>query len=154
MSHVSDLIGDGRLIQLRVAPCATVEQGSEQTALAYQARVGSQISDTGPELVDEARPAALAGAGRDVYLTIDVDVLDRAWMSATGYPADIGLTPAQLLRLIDIVLKGNTLIGCDVVEFAARRDDRDPKTLADGGRAVTILLHLLRHLSTRGNDRP
>jgi len=146
MSHVSDLLGPGRLLQLGVNPFATAEATSIESALAYLRRVGRQVSVTDPRLTDETALSALAGQGRDVYLTVDIDVLDAQSMSSTGYPAEVGLSVPHLLRLVDVVLAGNRLIGCDVVEFRADAADRSPKTLADGGRAVTILLHLLRYL--------
>lgn len=150
MSHVSDLVGPGRLLQLGVNPFATAEATSIDSALAYLRRVGRQVGVTDPALTDAAALSELAGRGRDIYLTVDVDVLDWQSMSATGYPAEVGLTVTQLLRVIDIVLAGNRLLGCDIVEFSADTADRTPKTLADGGRAVTILLHLLRHLRGGG----
>jgi arginase family enzyme len=150
MSHVSDLLGPGQVLQIGLNPFVTVETGAIESARAYLKRVGQQVSVTDPILSDETLLSALSGSGRDIYLTVDVDVLEWQSMSSTGYPAEIGLPLTQLLRIIDVVLADNRLIGCDVVEFAADATDRSPKTLADGGRAVAILLHLLRHL--RGSD--
>lgn len=143
MSHVSDRIGQGRLIQVGVAPYATVEMDSMHAMPGYFEAIGEQVSLLSPVLEDAAAFQSVVGRGRDVYLTVDVDVLDQSAMSSTGYPAAVGLGLRELLRLIDLTLSCNRLIGFDVVEFAAARDARDAKTLADAGRAALIFLHLL-----------
>ncbi|MBM0275407.1 arginase family protein [Micromonospora tarensis] len=154
MSHVADEIGPGGLVQIGIDPYATVEAVAAPAVLDYLATVGRQICLTSPELDDPEAIRDAVGRGVDVYLTVDVDVLDRSAMSATGYPADAGLTVRELLRSIDAVLAGNRLIGFDLVEFAAPRTARDPKTLADGGRAVTIMLHLLGWLTRQSRQAP
>jgi arginase family enzyme len=143
MSHVSDRIGPGRLIQVGVAPYATVEAGSADALQGLLRTVGKQVCLLSPEIAQADAFQTLVGSGNDVYLSVDIDVLDRTAMSSTGYPANIGLGVRELLRLIDLVLVGNRLIGFDLVEFAAPEEARDPKTLADAGRASLIFLHLL-----------
>jgi arginase family enzyme len=146
MSHVAALLGPGSLLQIGVDPFATAEAGLAEAVTAHLAAIGRQVCIGSAELEDPAALLGIAGRGRDVYVTVDVDVLDAGSMSSTGYPASIGLTPRELLHLIDLVIRENRLIGFDVVEFAAPHDARDAKTLADGGRAVTVFLHLLSRL--------
>jgi arginase family enzyme len=119
----------------------------------FLANAGKQISFASPEIDDEQAFRAVAGTGNDVYITIDVDVLDGAQMSATTYPAEVGLTMRQLLRLIDLVAEHNNVIGFDVAEFCAQRDDRSQATLADAHRAVLIVLHLLSWIRRQAGDR-
>lgn len=152
MSHVSDLLGPGRLLQIGVAPHMTVEDAARVAVAEYLAHVGRQVPLGSPELEDLHALDELSGRGRDVYVTLDIDVLERHAMSSTGYPADTGLTTGRLLGVLAAVLRGNRLVGCDLVEFAAPRDSRDPKTLADGGRAVAMLLHLLQALGRTPHD--
>lgn len=118
----------------------------------YLEAIGKQVCVTSPELEDPVAFRELVGAGADVYVTVDVDVLDRVDMSATGYPAELGLPIRQLLQLIDQVAAQNSIIGFDLVEFAADRDDRDPKTLADAQRAALIFLHLLAWVRRQADD--
>jgi arginase family enzyme len=152
MSHVSDCVGQGRVIQVGVSPYATVESEAADAMPAYLARVGRQIAFSAPEIDDPEAFLAVVGTGSDIYLTIDVDVLDSAEMSATGYPAVVGLSMRRLLRLIDLVARHNTLIGFDVVEFAAERGDRTATTLADAHRAAFIVLHLLSWVGRQATD--
>jgi arginase family enzyme len=149
MSHVVDLLGPGRLVQIGVGPYATVEADSLAAMPAYLASVGRQIPVLSAEIEDPAAVRAAVGPGADVYVSVDVDVLDSQVMSSTGYPAEVGLGLRELVRLIDLVLAGNRLIGFDVVEFGAPRDARDATTLADAGRAVLIVTHLLAWAAAR-----
>jgi arginase family enzyme len=144
MSHVSDCVGPGRLIQVGVSPYVTVEAEATGAMNDYLAGVGRQITVVSPEIDDPDAFRAAVGTGEDVYVTVDVDVLDAAVMAATGYPAEAGgLSMRRLLRLIDLVARHNHVVGFDVVEFAADREDRSKATLADAHRAALIVLHLL-----------
>jgi len=54
----------------------------------------------------------------DVYITIDLDVLDPAYMPATGTPEPGGISWRDLLRLIRIVAGKCRIRGFDVVELS------------------------------------
>lgn len=146
MSHVADELGAGRLIQIGVSPYASVERAAVEDVALYLSTVGRQVCVDAPDLFDDDALRTVVGSGRDIYVSLDVDVLERHAMSSTGYPADTGLSTRDLFHLLDVVLSANRLIGFDVVEFAAARQDRAPATLADGGRAAALVLRLLRAL--------
>ena len=153
MSYVSDRIGPGRLVQVGLSPYATVEASSAAALPGYLRPIGTQLSVTAPEIADMAAFHRVVGSGRDVYVSVDVDVLDRTEMSATAYPAEVGLSTLELLRLIDVALENNRIIGFDLVEFAAARNDREPKTLADAQRAALVFLHLLGWVRRQARNR-
>jgi agmatinase len=54
----------------------------------------------------------------DIYITIDLDVLDPAFMPATGTPEPGGLSWQQLLEIIRTVSTRCRVRGLDVVELA------------------------------------
>lgn len=62
-----------------------------------------------------------------VYITIDLDVLDPAYLPSTGTPEPDGLTYRDLIRTIQAIAKEHTIVGLDVVELcpnpAARASD-------------------------------
>ena len=62
-----------------------------------------------------ARAIATAGDG-PVYLTVDVDVLDPAFIPGTGTPEPGGMTTSDLLLAVRTVATELELIGVDVVE--------------------------------------
>jgi agmatinase len=51
-----------------------------------------------------------------VYLTVDVDVLDPAFIPGTGTPEPGGMTPSELLLAVRTVAAELELVGADVVE--------------------------------------
>jgi agmatinase len=61
------------------------------------------------------RAIAAVGPG-PVYLTVDVDVLDPAFIPGTGTPEPGGMTPTELLLAVRTVAAELELVGVDVVE--------------------------------------
>jgi agmatinase len=61
------------------------------------------------------RAIEAVGAG-PVYLTVDVDVLDPAFIPGTGTPEPGGMTAADLLLAVRTVAAELELVGADVVE--------------------------------------
>jgi agmatinase len=54
----------------------------------------------------------------DLYLTVDLDVLDPSFMPATGTPEPGGIAWRELVRLIRAASKRGRIRGFDVVELA------------------------------------
>jgi len=61
-------------------------------------------------------------AGREAYLSFDIDVVDPAFAPGTGTPSVGGLTSAEALAALR-ACRGATVVGADVVEVLP---DRDP----------------------------
>jgi agmatinase len=62
--------------------------------------------------------AALAALPTRVYITIDVDGFDPAYMPATGTPEPGGLGWYSVLRMLRLICATKTVVGVDVVELA------------------------------------
>jgi len=63
--------------------------------------------------------AVIRSLGRELYLTLDVDVLDPAEMPATGAPEPGGLSWSDLLDLIrGLAASRKKILGLDLVELA------------------------------------
>src|SRR6185437_3062132 len=72
-------------------------------------------------------------AGRPVYVTIDIDVLDPAHAPGTGTPEPGGITTRELLSAIHLIARsGVQVIGADLVEVAPIYDttEKTPITAA------------------------
>ena len=61
------------------------------------------------------RAIAAVGPG-PAYLTVDVDVLDPAFIPGTGTPEPGGMTSRELLLAVRTVAAALELVGADVVE--------------------------------------
>jgi agmatinase len=97
---------------------------------------------TAPDLaLDEANAlrqiSAAAQAADAVFVDIDCDAFDPAYFPATTHPQPFGLTPHQVLRVLDAAWSGR-LIGLAISEFDPSRDQND--------RALTLLMWLLEYV--------
>jgi len=59
----------------------------------------------------------LAELGNPVYITIDLDAFDPAYVPAVGTPEPGGLTWDEGLRLLRAVCERRQIVGCDIVEL-------------------------------------
>lgn len=71
----------------------------------------------------------LSMLSRNVYVTIDLDVLDPSVMPSTGTPEPGGLDWYQLVGLLEMVAKKRRVVGFDVVELCPS-ESRAPDFLA------------------------
>ena len=65
-----------------------------------------------------------------VYITVDLDVLDPAFMPSTGTPEPDGLSYRQVIDLLHYVLKRHEVVGLDVVELCPNQINKAPDFLA------------------------
>lgn len=66
----------------------------------------------------------------NVYLTIDLDVLDPAYMPSTGTPEPDGLTYREILNFLRLINARHNIIGLDVVELCPNEINKAPDFLA------------------------
>ena len=67
---------------------------------------------------------------KNVYITIDLDVLDPAIMPSTGTPEPDGLSYRQVLNLLKRIITEHNVIGLDVVELCPNEINKAPDFLA------------------------
>lgn len=66
----------------------------------------------------------------NVYITIDLDVLDPAYMPSTGTPEPDGLAYRDILNLLKLINERHNIIGLDVVELCPNAINKAPDFLA------------------------
>jgi len=93
--------------------------------------------------VRNVRPSQLGDEldGKDVYVHLDLDVLDPSVMPAQ-FPADGGLSDAGLRTLLGEVAGVAQLIGVEVCAFEAPEDESARTALAE--TVATIVQPLMR----------
>ena len=72
-----------------------------------------------------------------VYLSLDLDVLDEKFFSATGYPVKKGLNPKQLKKILDKLFKLKNFKAMDLVEYNPERDN---------GKSLKIVLDIVNRV--------
>jgi agmatinase len=111
MRRVAERLGDGRVYQFGI------RSGTREEF--EWAKVHTRLF---PDRVAEPLRACLGEwAGRPVYLTLDVDVLDPAFLPGTGTPEPGGITAEEAFAGV-LALVGTHLVGIDIVETMPAAD--------------------------------
>ena len=69
-------------------------------------------------------------AGRNIYISFDIDAYDLPYVPCTGTPEPFGLDPFQVLKLLKAINSSAKLVGMDMVEVGLRNDDYREGALA------------------------
>jgi agmatinase len=77
-------------------------------------------------------------AGRNVYISFDIDVYDLPYVPCTGTPEPFGLDPFQVLFLLKAIHPTARLVGMDMVEVGLKNND-----YREGALATQTLLRIL-----------
>ncbi|MDQ3985343.1 MAG: agmatinase [Actinomycetota bacterium] len=93
------------------------------------------------------------GDARNVFLSVDIDVLDPAYAPGTGTPEPGGLTTRELLRAVRALVLQRGLAGMDVVEVSPPYDHAGLTALAAHRVILEVLSALAMH-RTGGEPRP
>ena len=68
--------------------------------------------------------------GRDIYVSVDIDVLDPAFAPAVSYPEVGGMTSKELLYLLKRIFRIKSLKAMDIVEAIPSKDEKyDMRTI-------------------------
>lgn len=76
---------------------------------------------------------------KELYLSIDIDVIDPAFAPATGYPEPAGLTSRQFIYLIQRIKKIKSLKAIDLVEINEKIEGSE-QTIKLGSKILAELL--------------
>ena len=139
---------DGRdLVQVGIHPFANRRPLAE-----YCDEVGvrrftlADVAEHGPE--ESARMALEALSHVDaVYLTVDIDVLDRAFAPGTAAALPGGLDPRTLVRIVECICADPRVRALDVVEFDPERDVSDVTAYAAANVVIAGLAAVARRTS-------
>ncbi len=77
--------------------------------------------------------------GKELYVSIDADVIDPAFAPSTGYPEAGGLTSRQFIYLIQRIKKIKNLRAVDLVEIN-EKNDKDRTTVKLGAKILAELI--------------
>lgn len=77
-------------------------------------------------------------AGRNIYISFDIDAYDLPYVPCTGTPEPYGLDPFQVLKLVKAVSPDAKLIGMDMVEVGLKNGD-----YREGALATQTLFRIL-----------
>lgn len=102
-----------------------------------------EVAKLGPE--ETARAALRACSGTDeIYLSVDIDVLDRAFAPGTAAALPGGLDPRTLVSIVETICADPRVGAMDVVEFDPERDTADVTAYAVAHVVMAALAALAR----------
>ncbi len=130
MRRVWELVGDGRIHQFGIR---SGEKEEFEFAVTH--------ADLHRFTLDGWADTLRALAGKPVYLTLDLDVLDPSVLPGTGTPEPGGVTFSELLSAV-LALHTVRLVGCDIVELAPHYDQSSASTAAACKLVREILLQM------------
>ncbi len=79
--------------------------------------------------------------GKELYVSIDIDIIDPVFAPATGYPEPCGLSSRQFLYLVQRIKRIKTLRGIDLVEINEKKDkEYDNQTVRLGAKILAELI--------------
>lgn len=135
MRRVLDTIPRDRLYQLGIRSFSSPEE--------------MQATNVFPFAVEDAMPEVIKSiAGRPVYLTLDLDVLDPAYLADVQTPQPGGCSYTELARAL-AAFAGQYVVGADIVEFCPRtiQPSAGASTVAELVRELVLLVGLAPHLT-------
>lgn len=125
-----DIVGDGRIFQFGIRSGDREEfRFAEKHTIMYKTGIDGVSFDALPDVIEMLK-------GKNVYLTIDLDVLDPAFFCGTGTPEAGGATFNQLLDAIIKIGNSLNIVGADLNELSPHYDQ--------SGASTAIACKLLR----------
>ena len=129
-----------RLVQVGIRSSEAEERAFEQEGNVFHASRCHHTADA--EWIEEA-VNRLGHAGTPLYITVDLDAFDPAYLPETGTPEPGGLDWYQVTGLIRAAAEQHRVVGFDVVELAPRME-RSPSAFTAAKLLHKMLTYILK----------
>lgn len=130
-----EILGDGRIFQFGI-------RSGDRPEFAFAAAGHTTMH---PFDLDGVAALCDALAGKPVYFTLDLDVLDPSVFPGTGTPEPGGVTFLELLDAVHTVASDCRVVGCDINELAPTLDPTGVSTATACKIVRETLLALASH---------
>lgn len=136
MKRIWDITGDGKIFQFGI-------RSGTREEFDFALREKHTYMET--HTIDTFWKIVSTLGGKNVYLTIDLDVLDPSIFPGTGTPEPGGITYRMFEQIFKILKNSNiNLVGCDMVELSPDYDRSNVSTI--------VACKILRELSLVASD--
>lgn len=121
IKRIWDIIGDDKIFQFGIRSGTKEEFDFSLNENHTYMEVGN---------ITTFKPIVESLAGKNIYLTIDLDVLDPSIFPGTGTPEPGGITYRELENTFKILKQYNiNIVGCDIVELSPDYDNTKVSTI-------------------------
>jgi len=86
---------------------------------------------------------------QNVYISIDMDVLDPAYAPAVSTPEPEGITPTHLLDLLDMIMMDSNVVGLDTSEFTPLTNELSTTAFMNAKIVIESLTYMYRRRQLR-----
>ncbi len=139
IKRIWDIIGDNKIYQFGIR--SGTKEEFEFSLKDKHTYMETHTIDTFEEIIKSLD-------GKNIYLTIDLDVLDPSIFPGTGTPEPGGVTYKEFESIFKILKNSNiNLVGCDIVELSPDYDNTSVSTVT----ACKILRELTLVISDKIN---
>lgn len=136
IKRIWDITGDGKIFQFGI-------RSGTREEFDFALRERHTYMET--HTIDTFWKIVSTLGGKNVYLTIDLDVLDPSIFPGTGTPEPGGITYRMFEQIFKILKNSNiNLVGCDIVELSPDYDRSNVSTI--------VACKILRELSLVASD--
>ena len=126
---VDDLPSHEHLIQVGIRSTAK-ERSHWEKKFGHTQIWAQEIFDRGAGTIAEEIVAKLKSLGvEEVYVSFDIDCLDKQYAGATGTPEDGGLSPYEPMLILQALFDNFKITGADMVEIAPQVKGSDIKQI-------------------------
>ncbi len=130
--------------QIGINNYQSMESDNYLQASAYLKDIGVQISNLEVISSKEDMLMKQLPKGEEVYLTIDVDVLNKIYVPNTGYPAPLGMQLKDFYNIVTYICRNNNIIGVDVMEFGDSHKFDNQLSMCE--IVVDIILQVIKNI--------
>lgn len=118
ISWIKHYMPETNILQVGINNYQSVAEYNLNNVIHYLNYIGQRITNTeifnnNQEYLENKLPK-----NQDIYLTIDVDIINAIYMPSTGYPAETGINLETLFFIIKQICSYNNIIGIDIMEFS------------------------------------
>lgn len=142
MSWINNDMPDIKIYQIGMYDYQSASAENFDNAKKYVRKISKIITNFSILYEPHNKILSLLPSNQDIYLTIDVDIINSIYMSQTGYPGHTGISLESFVRLIRDICRKNNIIGVDIMEFGM--SNKLEPHLAMGTFLCSIILDIIK----------
>ncbi|MGL4912679.1 MAG: agmatinase [Romboutsia sp.] len=121
IKRIWDIVGDNRIFQFGI-------RSGTKEEFDFSLKQGHTYMEVGS--IDTFEDVVKKLTGKNIYLTVDLDVLDPSIFPGTGTPEPGGIWYREFEKIFGILKDNkNNIVGCDIVELSPDYDNTNVSTI-------------------------
>lgn len=145
ISWINHRIPDLSIFQVGVCNYQSIPENIDNADVCnYLKSIGIQLSNLEIAAYGWEKLLNKLPINQDIYLTIDIDVLNCIYIPNTGHASPLGISIIDFYKIIKYICKNNNLIGVDIMEFG--NNDYLEKQAPKAEIVLNIILEIIKSI--------